>query len=100
MIAEQDQLSPEPSDLDSATPDKHSAGDSGMNDRQVKRAISASSYSGVQRRAGCETLDDLAALVRKEVHDYMQRAAQWASEHGDEGSDDDRNGTTGGGRGG
>ena len=76
MIAEQDQLSPEPSDLDSATHDKHSVGDSGMNDRQVKRAMSASSYSGFNAVPDVKALDDLATLVRKEVHDYMQRAAQ------------------------
>jgi hypothetical protein len=69
-----------------------------MND-QVKRAISASGYSGCNALRDVETLDDLATLVRKEVHDNMQRTAGRASDHGDEGSDDDRNGTTGGGSG-
>ena len=69
-----------------------------MND-QVKRAISASGPSGSNAVRDAETLDDLATLVRKEVHDNMQRAAQQASDHGDGGSDDDRNGTTGGGSG-
>ena len=65
MIAEQDQLSPEPSDL--ASPplpyDKHSVGGSGMND-QVRRAISASGYSGSNAVPDVETLDGLATLVR------------------------------------
>jgi hypothetical protein len=55
--------------------DKHSVGGSGMND-QVRRAISASGYSGSNAVRDVETLDDLATLVRKEVHDYVQRAAQ------------------------
>jgi hypothetical protein len=46
-----------------------------MND-QVRRAISASGYSGSNAAPDVETLDDLATLVRKEVHDYVQRAAQ------------------------
>ena len=52
MIAEQDQFSPESSDLDSVAYDKHLVCGSGMTD-QVKRAISASGYSGVQRSARC-----------------------------------------------
>ena len=60
--------------------------------------LPATQGSNVVRDA--EALDDLAALVRKAVHDNMQRAAQQASDHGDGGIDDDRNGTTGGGRGG
>ena len=75
MIAEQDQFSPEPSDLDSVAYDKHLVCGSGMTD-QVKRAISASGYSGSNTVRDAEALDDLAALVRKEVHDNMQRAAQ------------------------
>jgi hypothetical protein len=69
-----------------------------MND-QVKRANSAFGYSGSNTVRNVETHDDLGTLVRKEVHDNMQRAAQSASDHGDEGSDHDRNGTTGGGSG-
>ncbi len=55
--------------------DKHLVGGPGMND-QVKRAISASGYSGSNAVLDVKTLDDLATLVRKEVHDNMQRAAQ------------------------
>lgn len=63
LFAEQDQLSREPSDLESAAYDKHSVADSGMND-QVKRAISASGYSGSNAVRDVETPDDLATLVR------------------------------------
>jgi hypothetical protein len=69
-----------------------------MND-QVKRSITASRYSGSNAVHDVETLGDLATLARKEVDDQMPRAARGTSDHDNEGSDDDRNGTTGGGSG-
>ena len=75
MIAEQDQLSPEPSDVASAAL-RQTFSRRFWDERPGQACHLRFRLFRVQRRADVETLDDLATLVRKEVHDYVQRAAQ------------------------